>query len=89
MNRTPRTHFLGLVAIAVSFLTGFYFEKARACKAALVLEEANNSLTLKRIDRQLLIWRELTQSSQEDLLQPEVGREELERLRAKLLDAKR
>lgn len=88
MNRPALLHFFCVIAVTSSFLTGFYFGMARASKAVLRLEEANNSLILKRMNRQAIIWRNLMQSSDDGPLEPEIGREQLEKYRARLLDAK-
>jgi hypothetical protein len=57
-------------------------------RAVLAVREANNALILTRIKRQALIWRNVIKSPDESPLEPEIGREELERRRETLLQQK-
>ena len=88
MNRATLLHFFCVIALVSAFLTGFYSGMAHASKTVSTMEEANNALMLKRMNRQAILWRNVMESSRDGVLEPEIGREQLEKYRATLLDAK-
>jgi hypothetical protein len=88
MRRTALLHLFCMMAVVLSLVTGFCFGVASKSKAVATLGNANNTLILKRIGRQAAIWRRVIETLPDGPLEPEIGREQLEKYRRSLLEPK-